>query len=105
RSELHMWGGLIDSKLVGVIATFPCDHICLLFVDKAYHRQGIARTLFNRMLDYYKTSGGCSAITVNSSPYAVGAYQRLGLIATDSEQTVNGIRFIPMKRLVSFPGA
>ena len=105
RSELHMWGGLIDSKLVGVIAaTSPC-HICLLFVDKAHHRQGIAGALFKRMLDYYKTSGGCSAITVTSSPYAVGAYQRLGFIATDSEQTVNGIRFIPMKRLVSFPSA
>lgn len=34
--------------------------------------------------------------TVNSSPYAVKIYEHLGFRATDSEQTVNGLRFTPM---------
>ena len=35
--------------------------------------------------------------TVNSSPYAVKIYEHLGFVPTDNEQTVNGIRFTPMK--------
>lgn len=36
-------------------------------------------------------------ITVNSSPYAVKIYKHLGFVPTAEEQTVNGIRFTPMK--------
>jgi len=33
----------------------------------------------------------------NSSPYAVEIYRHLGFEPTDTEQAVNGLRFIPMK--------
>ena len=36
-------------------------------------------------------------ITLNSSPYGLLFYQSLGFHKTDEEQTVNGIRFTPMK--------
>ncbi|WP_460645598.1 GNAT family N-acetyltransferase [Lacrimispora brassicae] len=36
-------------------------------------------------------------MTVNSSPYAVEIYHKLGFVDTDTEQLVNGIRFIPME--------
>jgi predicted GNAT family N-acyltransferase len=39
-------------------------------------------------------------MTVFSSPYAAGFYRKMGFADTDAEQTVNGIRFIPMKRSV-----
>ncbi len=35
-------------------------------------------------------------IIVNSDPYALESYRNLGFADTDSEQTENGIRFIPM---------
>ena len=35
--------------------------------------------------------------TVNSSPYAVPVYHKLGFIDMDSEQLSDGIRFTPMK--------
>ncbi len=35
--------------------------------------------------------------TVNSSPYAVEIYRRLGFAPTDHEQITNGIRYTPMK--------
>ena len=35
-------------------------------------------------------------MTVNSSPYAVPIYHKLGFKETDSEQIVNGLRYIPM---------
>jgi len=100
NTELSLWGCFNDDRILGVIAVRPPCHISLLFVDKEYHRQGIAKSLFKNVLADKSILDGHSAITVNSSPYAVEAYQHLGFIPTDTEQTVNGIRYVPMKYLL-----
>lgn len=92
--ELKLWGYQQKNKLVGVIGIRPPAHISLLFVDPAYHRQGIARSLYQAA----SAAMGEPTITVNSSPFAVPVYRRLGFKETTEEQTVNGIRFIPMKK-------
>ena len=97
NSEMIMWGCFHNDKIVGMIATKQSNHISLLFVDKEYHRQGIARSLYRKLIEYYAESNDCSEITVNSSLYAVEAYEKLGFVATDTEQQKNGIRFVPMK--------
>ncbi|MDR2914917.1 MAG: GNAT family N-acetyltransferase [Tannerella sp.] len=96
-SEMIMWGYFHDGKIVGMIAAKQFNHISLLFVDKEYHRQGIARSLYQKLIEYYTEKNDCSEISVNSSLYAVEAYERLGFVATDTEQQKNGIRFVPMK--------
>ncbi|WP_136351751.1 GNAT family N-acetyltransferase [Metabacillus sediminilitoris] len=45
EEELHFWGCMTNDELIGVIAIKGMNHICLLFVKKEYHRQGIARRL------------------------------------------------------------
>jgi GNAT superfamily N-acetyltransferase len=95
--EMLMWGCFHNDRIVGMIATKPPSHISLLFVDKQYHRQGIARALYQRVIEYYSKDDDCTEITVYSSLYAVEAYKRLGFVATDTEQLKNGIRFVPMK--------
>jgi GNAT superfamily N-acetyltransferase len=97
KNELFCWGCFDKENIVGVAAARPPCHIALLFVDKAYHRRGIARALFDTVIDFYKRTTDCREITVNSSPYAAEAYHKLGFTDTDTEQEVNGIRFIPMK--------
>lgn len=92
--ELKLWGYQQKNKLVGVIGIRPPAHISLLFVDPAYHRQGIARSLYQAA----SAAMGEQTMTVNSSPFAVPVYRRLGFKETTEEQTVNGIRFIPMKK-------
>ncbi len=89
--ERPMWCCETDGKIVGVIALRNVTHICLLFVEKAYHRRGVARALFEA------ASQGKAFITVFSSPYAVEAYRRLGFVPTDTEQLQNGLRFTPMR--------
>ena len=84
---------------MGIIALTRRSHLCLLFVEKACHRQGIARALFSTLRDHCRTAPDTPRITVNSSPYAVGAYRRLGFRATGDERTVDGIRFTPMEYL------
>lgn len=95
QNAFCLWGAYEGDTIVGVIASrLPC-HIALLFVEKTYHRRGIAKALYQAVLDYY---GEEVEMTVNSSPYALEAYRHLGFVETDTEQVVNGLRFIPMKR-------
>ncbi|WP_168733762.1 GNAT family N-acetyltransferase [Metabacillus sediminilitoris] len=48
------------------------------------------------MIERCKEEKNNSKLTVNSSPYALGIYHRLGFVESDKEQTINGIRFTPM---------
>lgn len=94
-SELCFYGAFSQNDLIGVIATRKEGrHIALFFVEGAYHRQGIGRKLFDTIWS------NCleRRMTVNSSPYAVPVYHRLGFKDTDVEQEVNGVRFTPMER-------
>ena len=97
NSELKMWGCFHNDEIIGMIATKQLFHISLLFVDKKYHRQGIARALYQKIIEECSKNEECFEIFVNSSLYAVEAYKRLGFVATDTEQIKNGIRFVPMK--------
>lgn len=96
KNEINFWGYFDNEKLVGVIATKEINHICLLFIDKEYHRRGIARNLCKIVKDMCENKGNISCITVNSSPYAMEFYKKIGFYHTGEEQTLNGIRFIPM---------
>jgi GNAT superfamily N-acetyltransferase len=92
NGNLRFWGCKIQGELAGVIATRNRTHICLLFVKKEFHRRGIASKLFQTVKEDLRGH----PITVNSSPYAIEVYHRLGFMDTDLEQTVNGMRFTPM---------
>ena len=86
------------NKIIGMIAFRDNSHIAMLFVDKNYHKQGIASNLV-KMAKFQcrENNMELQTITVNSSPYAVGFYHKLGFVDTNSEQLVDGIRFTPMK--------
>ena len=92
-ATLRTYGAFQDERLVGVIATRSGGaHIALFFVDGAYQRQGIGRALFERACE----DNPGNTMTVNSSPYAVPIYHRLGFTDTDAEQVTNGLRYTPM---------
>lgn len=94
--KLQFMAAFDDSELIGVLAAdFNTNNICLFFVKNKYHKQGIGRALFNNFL----LNTDANRITVNSSPYAVGFYHRLGFKDTTSEQVSDGIRFTPMEYL------
>ncbi|MGA2569089.1 MAG: GNAT family N-acetyltransferase [Terracidiphilus sp.] len=86
------------SGIAGVIAIKENHHISLLFVRKEDQRKGIARTLLAKALEAcLATDPKLQAVTVNSSRYAVGVYERLGFESIGPEQEKNGIRFTPMR--------
>ena len=98
NGSLYFYGCFVDNILVGMIAVKDFVHISLLFVDKQYHKQGIARNLFDHIIQVCREKNPClKVITVNSSPYAVEVYHKFGFFDVSSEQVVDGIRFTPMK--------
>ena len=89
-----MLGAYLEDKLTGVIAADEkLSHICLFFVDEPYQRRGIGRLLWEHVLY-------CSdekSITVNSSPYAVEIYRKLGFQSLAEECVTDGMRYTPMR--------
>lgn len=91
---LTVYGALEGETLLGMLATRSGgSHIALFFVEEAWQRRGIGRALFTAAL----ACAPQGEMTVNASPYAVEAYERLGFAATDTEQTRDGIRYTPMR--------
>lgn len=85
-------------KISGVIEIREFKHISLMFVKKTSHRQGITKELLQKSLKICKNKNpDINKITVNSSPYAVPIYNKLGFSQSDIEQVKDGIRFIPME--------
>ena len=95
-----MWGYYYENEIAGVISTRDVSHISLLFVDKKYHKKGIAKALFSELLTELKKNPDVKKITVNSSPYAVEVYKKLGFKQTDEKQEKDGIIFIPMEFII-----
>lgn len=97
----RFFGCFEEDRLLGVIADRGWGYVSLLFVDEAYHRQGIARTLMGRLKEETLAARpGLRRMTVNASPYAVEAYRRMGFTLLSGEQQRGGLRFFPMELLL-----
>lgn len=92
-SSMIFFGAFDKGKIVGVLAMRNSNHISLFFVKKEYHQKGIGKALFNFMLKNTESDN----FTVNSSPYAVSIYEKLGFKKLSEEQIEDGIRFTPLK--------
>lgn len=97
--EMKIIGCFLDGAMSGVLAVKKLTHISLLFVKKVFHRQGIATMLFHSFAESCAASKA-EKITVNSAPYAVEFYEKMGFIRTDDERVEAGIRYIPMQYTV-----
>ncbi len=74
------------------------NHIALFFVKKEYHNMGIGRSLFDHSLTMIKNRyPEIEVITVNSSPYALNIYKKMGFIQKSEICRQNGIKFYPME--------
>lgn len=84
-------------ELAGIIEMRNSNHISLLFVRKEYQGRGIGRRLFEDALAQCREANpALSTISVNSSPYAIPIYEKLGFRSTGPEEIKDGIRFTSM---------
>ena len=97
--EYEAYGAFSNDIIVGIIGVRRKNHISLLFVEPQYHHQGIATALVKYASAVIRKKG-LNDMTVNSSPYAVTFYHKLGFLDMDRELTADGIRYTPM--LINF---
>ena len=91
--QLVFYAALHNNKITGILAVDDkLNHICLFFIDKDFQNTGIGTALFKRFFN----ESTPKAVTVNSSPFAVKVYEKLGFTATGSRQISDGIVYIPM---------
>ena len=100
-SDFKIYCCFDNKSLIGVLALKDNTHIALLFVCKKYHRRGIAKELLKIALaDISIYCPDASELTVNSSPYAVKIYERLGFFPRGKMEERDGIKFVPMKKII-----
>lgn len=87
----------IDGRVVGFIAMRENRHLFHMFVDKAYHRRGIARRMWDVARAAAIEAGNPGVFTVNSSNYALPVYEKLGFVRTAPTQQANGLLYNPMR--------
>lgn len=86
-----------NENLLGVLMIRDYCHICMFFVDKDYHKQGIAKELFRLALKKsLKLNPDITSFTVNASDYATGIYEKLGFIKSSVREVKDGIVYTPM---------
>jgi len=83
------------AELAGVAAVRGPGHLYYLFVAKRFQRTGLARRLWQRVVEQ-RAPGGLRRFTVNASHYAVAGYRRLGFRRRGPQREINGVRFYPM---------
>lgn len=98
KGEYQMMVALHENKIIGFITVRNKSHISLLFVDKKYHRRGIGRTLIENLGEYLITEVGVDYMTVDSAPYALEFYHKLGFWDLAPQQSKQGIIYTSMKK-------
>lgn len=87
-----------DRNIIGTIEVRDYYHVSLFFVDSQFMGKGIGKELYRKSLEICKQmKPDITKIEVNSSPYAVPIYEKLGFRVIGESQTKNGIIFIPME--------
>ena len=99
NSDHFVFMALADSDIVGMIEMRRHRHVSLLFVAPEFQGKGIGGELLGKAVELCRTTDPqLREVTVNSSPNALRAYERMGFVSTGGNQVINGVRFVPMKK-------
>ena len=72
------------------------------FVDKDYHRRGIGASLIQKIGEYLISEVGVDYMTVDSAPYALEFYHKLGFWDLAPQQEKQGIIYTSMKKNLKY---
>jgi GNAT superfamily N-acetyltransferase len=101
KSDHFVLLALSDGDIIGMIEMRNHCHVSLLFIDSAFQGRGVGRGLFEGALDLCRSAKPqLKGVTVNSSPNALAAYERMGFSAIGREQDIGGVRSVPMEKVL-----
>lgn len=87
----------VRDGMCGMLELRHGDHVSLFFVETSWQGKGVGRALMREAVAVCRAfDPGLKAVTVNASPNAVAMYERMGFVATDEAQEMEGIVFTPM---------
>lgn len=86
-----------QGEIVGAASLRGRNLLSLLFVKEEYHCRGIGSSLIHMLCEYLQNEMGEHSIMVQSSPYAVNFYRKVGFVPTGEEEDYSGIRVTPME--------
>lgn len=86
----------MDAQTIAVIGLYRHSHLYHLFVAAEFQRRGIARRLWEVVLNQCIEAGAGDAISVNAAPTARRFYERLGFKSRGDARQRNGITTLPM---------
>ena len=90
RRKNHMF-------ISGMIGMRRRNHISLFFVDTRWHGKGVGRLLLKEAIQQtLQNNPDVTTITVNSSPFAVGFYEKMGFQRRGPERYMDGMLVNPM---------
>ena len=97
-----IYGAFDGEKIVALMGMRSSKtHINIVFTKKEYHRKGIAKAIFNYLLeDVLRENPSLEVLTLNSSPYGLPFYLHIGFVPLSDEQEIDGIRFTPMRYVI-----
>lgn len=110
--QMIFFGAYDNNQLCGVIAVkvpgndvaqqvySVAAHISLFYVRKDLQGKGIGRLLYQAVYNYSAQVLKATKLTVNSAPGAVQKYVHMGMRQVAEEQSVNGLRYVPMETYV-----
>ena len=102
KGDYQMIVALVGDKIVGFISLRNKCHISLLFVDKDYHRQGVGSALIQKLGEYLILEMGVDYMTVDSAPYALEFYHKLGFWDLAPQQEKQGVIYTSMKKNLKY---
>jgi GNAT superfamily N-acetyltransferase len=101
RADHFVLLALADADIVGMIEIRSHRHVSLLFVGPEFQGRGIGGELLGKAIELCSSADPhLGGVTVNSSLNALGAYERMGFTAIGREQDINGVRSVPMEKVL-----
>ena len=98
QNQINIFVAFANSKLIGMIEIRDNKYISLLFVDKKYQGQGIAKKLFQESLKIcIQRDPMLDKFYVHASPFSILIYKKMGFIELDEMQEQFGIKYLPME--------
>ncbi len=100
RGDYRLMVALDKGKIIGAGSLREGNRLSLLFVDEAYHRRGVGKTLLEALCTYLKTETGARKMSLKAAPYAVDFYKKMGFCPTrNTEEEYAGIRVTSMEKI------
>ena len=92
---------LADGDIIGMIEMRRHRHVSLFFVEQEFQGKGVGRELLSLTVEFCLSNNlPLKEVTVNSSPNAVKAYERMGFQSTGREQNISGVQSVPMVKVL-----